>query len=100
MIYQCLSRSVLVCHEMLKDNETAYYGLSFNRQYMGEGDGSDGGGSVESDCSDSLTELRSKARRGRGSGSDEDDEEEDEDDEEDDDQLLDSFDSYAILSGE
>ena len=66
---------------------------------MGEGDDSEGPASLDSDCSDSLTELRSKSKRGGKSNGDDDDENDD-DATEDDEQLIDSWDSLAIYEGE
>ena len=70
-----------------------------SRQAMGEGDDSDGPASLESECSDSLTELRSKTKR--GSKSNDEDEDDDEDEiSEDEDQFADSWESFAIYDGD
>ena len=66
---------------------------------MGDGDESDGPASLESDCSDSLTELRSKSKKGSKSDDDEDDDDDD-DDVVDDDQFIDSYESLAIYENE
>ena len=68
------------------------------RQALGDGDDSDGPASLESECSDSLTELRSKSKRG-GKSNDED-EDDDDDVTEDDDQFNDSWESLACVEGE
>ncbi|XP_076812215.1 uncharacterized protein LOC143459121 [Clavelina lepadiformis] len=66
---------------------------------LGDMDGSDDGpGSADSDCSDSLTELRSRSKKSSGTS----DEFEDDDDDMtyDDDDFLDSWESFALYERE